>query len=222
MLRKMLMASFLIFTFTAPAMGQGRDLVILVDLSNSAAHLASAPLAAKIAAHTAKLIAGMPLGGTVRLRTFGLADATQNWLALDYRLLRKRGSQPRQVAEKINLILANLPKLVATKKLAQQKATHILRTLQDLAGHACASGGTLVIISDLMEYSPDADCYRLVKDNRGRLPAPADGLLCGVKVIAIGAGHGLSTAKQSLRLKAMWSEWFKRAGVAEFQYLPRL
>lgn len=222
MLRKLAVAWVLVLALAASAQAKEGGLLILVDLSGSAAHLASAPLAARMGSYTAKLIEDMPLGARVSLRTFGLADATQNWLALDYRLIRRPGGRPREIAAKVNLILANLPKLVAGKKLALQKSTHLLRALQDLAGHACSKGGTLLIVSDMMEYSPDANCYELVKSKQGSLPAPPGSLLEGVKVIAVGAGHGLATVEQNRRLKAMWSEWFQRAGAVNFEYLARL
>lgn len=224
MLRKVMILCALIFVFNAPAHAAARPagILILVDLSGSVAHLQSAPVAAKMAAYVARRVAKAPLGSMVSLRTLGQAGGVHNWLALDYRLSRKRGSRPKDVARRLSTILANLPKLTAQKKLALQGRTHIIRALQGLPASVCPPGGTLILLSDLMEHSPDADCYRLVTRKDGSLPPPRAGLLKGVSVIGLGAGHGLKTSHQSRRLQVMWTDWFARAGAKTFQFIARL
>ena len=63
-----------VFLFAAPVAFAG-DLLILVDLSGSAVHLKSAPVAAKMGAYAAGQIASLPLGSRVSLRTFGMSLA---------------------------------------------------------------------------------------------------------------------------------------------------
>lgn len=209
-----------IFAFTAPALAG--DLLVLVDLSDSPAHVKSAALAARMGDYAAGKIEKMRLGETVRVRTFGQAGSAGNWLALDFRLSRRAGGTPKEVAAAVKLVLANLPKLVAQKKLALQHRTQIIRSLHDLSGTVLRPGSSLLLLSDLMEFSPDADCARLLKNKHPQLPPPPSGFLKGVEIIALGAGHGLATVAQSRRLEAMWRAWFKRAGAAGFHYLPKL
>jgi hypothetical protein len=72
--------------------------------------------------------------------------------------------------------------------------------------------------NDRSEYSAEANCYKLISSKNGKLPE-APGILKNTTIIALGAGYGCKSSTENDRLKAMWSEWFEKAGAAEFRYL---
>ena len=222
MTKKTILVLLMTLCLAEPVAAQGKTVIVLLDLSGSTAHITSASFAAKAGAYVAREVAGLPLGSRVSLRTFGQADATANGLALDYTLTKRRGTKPREVAAKLASVLSAVPKLAASGKLKVQDRTQIIRALHDLSGLVKGRNARLIIISDMLEFSPDANCYRLAACNSGQLPAPPAGLLAGARVAAIGCGYGLKTAAQSRRLQELWSRWFEQAGAAEFVAIPRL
>lgn len=222
MTKRMILALLLTLCLAAPVAAQDNSVIVLLDLSGSTAHIISASFAAKAGAYVAREVAGLPLGSRVSLRTFGLADAKANGLALDYTLTKRLGSKPREVATKLSMVLAAVPKLAASGKLKVQDRSQIIRALYDLSSLVKGCDARLIIISDMLEYSPDANCYRLATYNSGGLPAPPAGLLAKARVAAVGCGYGLKTAAQSRRLQELWSRWFEQAGAAEFVAIPRL
>ena len=116
-------------------------------------------------------------------------------------------------------IIANLPKLIRDGKLVLQKTTSLIGELKILSERLDKTRKTSIIVfSDMLEYSADANCYNLIKTKNGKLPE-APGILENVEIIALGAGYGCKTSFENDRLKAMWTEWFAIAGASEFLYL---
>ena len=101
MTKKTILVLLMTLCLAEPVAAQGKTVIVLLDLSGSTAHITSASFAAKAGAYVAREVAGLPLGSQVSLRTFGLADATVNGLALDYTLTKLRGTKPREVAAKL-------------------------------------------------------------------------------------------------------------------------
>ncbi len=222
MTKKTILVLLMTLCLAEPVAAQCKTVVVLLDLSSSAAQITSTSFAAKTGAYVAHEVSHLPLGSKVSLRTFGLADATVNSLALDYTLTQRRGQKPREVALKLAKVLAAVPKLAVSGKLKVQKQSQVIRALHDLSNLVKNRNSRLIIISDMLEYSPDANGYRLAAYNSGQLPTPPAGLLAGARVSAIGCGYGLKTTHESLRLQELWSRWFEQAGAAEFVAIPML
>ena len=117
-------------------------------------------------------------------------------------------------------VISRLPELVRKGKLQSQKKTSLIGALRLLEQRISLSANNIVIIlSDLLEYSADGNAYKLIKQKKGWLPAPDSRFLKGVEVVALGAGFGVASSKQNDRLEAIWTKYFKQAGVSKFVYL---
>jgi hypothetical protein len=198
---------------------QKEHVIILVDLSESALHVNSELFAKKAARFIGDSIDDMPLGSMVEIRTFGEYDRSKNVLSFKFMLSRKKGQRPVDVKRNIGLFVGNLPKLIDEGKLVLQDKTSIIGELKVLSEMIDSRYKTrIIILSDMLEYSAEANCYELIKSNNGVLPKTS-GILNGVIIIALGAGYGCKNSKENDRLKVVWSEWFANAGVEEFKYL---
>lgn len=198
---------------------QRENVIILIDLSNSSLHVSNELFARKAARHIEGIIDGLPLGSFVELRTFGEYDRSKNILSFSFMLSRKKGQRPAYVKRNIALFIGNLPKLISDGKLVLQETTSLIGELKTLSERIDKTRKTrIIILSDMLEYSADADCYKLIKTKKGTLPAPSM-ILDGAVITALGAGYGCKSSTENDRLKAIWSEWFAIAGASEFQYL---
>ena len=198
---------------------QRENVIILIDLSNSALHVKNELFAKKAARHIEGIIDGLTLGSFVELRTFGEYDRSKNILSFSFMLSRKKGHRKAEVKRNIALFIGNLPKLIRDGKLILQDKTSLIGELKILSERIDKNRKTRIIVfSDMFEYSADADSYKLIKTKNGRLPEAPD-IFNNVEVIALGAGYGCQTSNENDRLKALWATWFEKAGVTGFQYL---
>ena len=105
-------------------------------------------------------------------------------------------------------------------KLELQKETALIGELKTLGQLLDKSQNNIVIIlSDLLEYSEDANAYKLIKQKNGRLPCPQPGYLLNVEIVALGGGYGVKNSSQNYRLEMIWGEYFNEANVKKFHYL---
>jgi len=198
---------------------QLENVIILIDLSNSSLHVSNELFARKAARHIEGIIDGLPLGSFVELRTFGDYDRSKNILSFTFMLSRNKGQRPADVKQNIALFIGNLPKLISDGKLVLQETTSLIGELTILSERIDTTRKTrIIVLSDMLEYSADADCYKLIKTKKGKLP-DSSMILDGTVITALGAGYGCKSSAENNRLKAMWSEWFEKAGASEFQYL---
>jgi hypothetical protein len=117
-------------------------------------------------------------------------------------------------------IIGSLPKLVQDGKLQLQTKTSIIAALKMLSQHLDLNqNNTIILLSDMLEFSAEANAYRLIKLKNGRLPKPKAGYLKGVEIHALGAGIGTKNSYQNERLESLWGEYFSEAGVSKFYYL---
>ncbi|MFC1606864.1 hypothetical protein ACFL47_02745 [Candidatus Latescibacterota bacterium] len=196
------------------------NVIILVDLSDSALHVTNKLFARKASQYIGSIIDELPLGSAVELRTFGDYDRSKNVLSFKFMLSRKKGQRPSDIKRNIGLFIGNLPKLISDGKLVLQQTTSIIGELKIIAERIDKSQKTrIIILSDMLEYSTEANCYKLIKSSKGSLPK-ASGILDGVEVCILGAGYGCKSSLENDRLKFVWSEWFTTAGASEFKYLP--
>jgi len=198
---------------------QREHVIILVDLSDSALHVSNELFARKAAQYIGNTIDKLPLGSIVELRTFGEYDRSKNITSFKFLLSRKAGHRPADVKQKIGLFIGNLPKLVSDGKLTLQEKTSLIGELKILSERLDTTRKTrIIILSDMLEYSAEANCYKLIGSKNGKL-SETPGILENVDIVALGAGYGCKSSNENDRLKAMWSAWFEKAGASEFRYL---
>ncbi len=193
--------------------------IVLVDLSDSALHVQNKLFARKAAQYIGSIIENLQLGTTIEIRTFGDYERSSNILSFSFMLSRKKGQRPADIKRNIELFVGNLPKLINEGKLVLQETTSIIGELKIIAERINKTRKTkIIVLSDMLEYSAEANCYKLIKTRNGLLPV-ASGILKGVEIIALGAGYGCKSSTENDRLKVMWIAWFDAAGVSEFKYL---
>lgn len=198
--------------------------LILVDLSNSSLNHEKPVFTHRAARYIRENhLENLPLGSKILIRSFATPEQRHTLLDLDYELLNRVGSRARDVLPRIESIIGRLPEIIERKKLFLGEQTWLLRTLHGLAHRLPKTKHrtTIIILSDCLEYSGDADAYKLVKTDGGRFPAPASDLLRGARVIALGAGSDCRTLEQGRRLEAMWTEWVHSAG-GRLVWIPEL
>ena len=182
-------------------------------------HVSNELFARKAAQYIGNIIDELPLGSIVELRTFGEYDRSKNVVSFSFMITRKMRQRPADVKEKVGLFIGNLPKLIKDGKLNIQEHTSLIGELKILSERLDKTRKTrIIILSDMLEYSAEANCYKLISTKNGKLPE-APGILENVDIVALGAGYGCKSSTENDRLKAMWSEWFKKTGAAEFRYL---
>ena len=200
--------------------GDRTDIWILIDLSDSSPQVAHDPFAKKSARAVDEYLEPLALGSRVYINTFGEYSQKKNIISFKFQLLNKKGSRPKDVRKVVSEVISRLPELVRKGKLQLQKETSLVGALKLLEQRINLSAKNIVIIlSDLLEYSSDANAYKLVKQQKGWLPAPESKFLEGVEVVALGGGFGVTNSHQNDRLKAIWTTFFKQAGVSRFVYL---
>lgn len=197
-----------------------KTVYIIIDLSDSSPQLKLKQFAYKSANYVDDQIKELPLGSNICISTFGEYSRDKNLLSLQFKLLKKNGSRPTEVRAIVKKVIVNLPNLVKSGKLKLQKMTSLIGELKSIGLHMNSSSDNLVIIlSDLLEFSADANAYELIKQTNGRLPSPKSGFLSNTDVIALGAGYGVKSSIENDRLESIWREYFNKAGVGNFRYL---
>ncbi|MBT4482894.1 MAG: hypothetical protein HOC71_04355, partial [Candidatus Latescibacteria bacterium] len=152
--------------------------------------------------------------------TFGDYNRSLNILSFSFMLSRKKGQRPADIKRNIELFVGNLSKLINYGKLVLQETTSIIGELKIIAERINKASKTkIIILSDMLEYSAEANCYKLIKSKNGRLPEVTEKIFENLDVIALGAGYGCQNSTENDRLKAMWIAWFEKAGAKEFRYL---
>ena len=194
--------------------------IVLVDLSDSALHVQNKLFARKAAQYIGSIIENLQLGTTIEIRTFGDYERSSNILSFSFMLSRKKGQRPADIKRNIELFVGNLPKLINEGKLVLQETTSIIGELKIIAERINKTRKTkIIVLSDMLEYSAEANCYKLIKSKNGRLPEVTEKIFENLDVIALGAGYGCQNSTENDRLKAMWIAWFEKAGAKEFRYL---
>lgn len=197
-----------------------KNLFILVDLSDSSPHLRIPQFARKSAAYVDRYLSGLSLGSTIHFITFGEYDMAKNSLSLSRTILNRKGHRLKDVRLIMKKIINALPELVEKKKLKLQTETSIIAALKTLRQRLDLNqNNNIILLSDMLEFSAEANAYRLIKQKNGHLPKPKHSYLKDVKIHALGAGIGTKNSYQNERLENLWWEYFSESGVTKFVYL---
>ena len=196
------------------------NVYIIIDLSDSSPHVKLRPFAKKSALYVDRHIKDLSLGSTIQIRTFGDYSRDKNLFSIKFTFLKRKGSRPQEIRAIVKKIIVNLPDLVKNGKLILQDKTSLIGELKIVGQQLDRSQhNTLIILSDLLEYSADGNAYQLIKRKYGALPPPKANYLSGVDVITLGAGYGVKNSLHNDRLEAIWTKYFEQAGVKKFRYL---
>ncbi len=187
-------------------------LVIGLDLSKSNPLISSEVFAAQVAARVGDEIRGLPIRARVTVRSFGVYDTSSNTLRIDQVISGR--ARPGDVADGIQALVANLPRLVREGKLKAQMKTNIIPFLETMSdGLDCSHPTRIVLLTDGAE---DSELGRLTRSG-GRLPEPRAGAFAGCdELVMLGIGRGFNSPSVTQRFRAAWSEWAEGAGFDRF------
>ncbi len=190
-----------------------RRLIIGLDISKSNPLVDNRAFAAKVGARIANIVRGLGMASEVHLRTFGSYDAGSNNFYID--LLISRENLPADVADKIETLIADTPRLVRSGKWKSQNNTNILAFLDNVS-QSIGCGGlptTVVLASDGIEDSE----YTRLERRDAHLPPPQGRPFRGCAEMEIlGLGQGTRSPSETTRLRGEWDRWATEAGFARF------
>jgi hypothetical protein len=197
-----------------------KNVYILVDLSDSSPNPRIPQLARKTAIYVDSYLSELCLGSTLHFITFGEYDIIKNSVSISRIIRNRKGHQLKDVRLIMKKIISNLPTLVQKEKLRIQKKTSIIATLKTLRQRLDLNqNNTIILLSDMLEYSHEANAYQLIKHKNSHLSKPKPGFLNRVDMYALGAGIGVKNSYENERLEELWREYFTKAGVSRFVYL---
>ncbi len=187
-------------------------LVIGLDLSKSNPLVTSDVFAAQVAARLADEIRNLPVRSKVTVRSFGVYDTASNPLRIDQVISAR--ARPGDVADGIQALVSNLPRLVSEGRLEAQMKTNIVPFLETMAdGVDCAKPTRIVLLTDGAE---DSELGRLTRSG-GSLPAARENAYAGCdELLMLGMGRGFNSPSTTARFRTAWSEWSDAAGFDRF------
>lgn len=189
-----------------------QHLVIGLDLSKSNPLVTSDTFAAQVAARLAEDIRVLPVRSKVTVRSFGVYDTGSNALRIDQVISAR--ARPDDVAEGIQALVANLPRLVAEGKLQAQMKTNIVPFLETMSGSVdCTMPTRIVLLTDGAE---DSELGKLTRTG-GRLPDPRPDAFNGCEeLLMLGIGRGFDSPATTARFRTAWTGWAEGAGFQRF------
>lgn len=150
----------------------------------------------------------MPIGTTVIINTVG--DASLTPLTMRTRIQQRQtteGAPIDQVVLSIKNIVLSFPARMQSSAHGQ---THMVGGFFDASRNLNKTSSTknvILVLSDLIEYSPIANCY---KEKACTLPKPKFNLE-GTEVLVLGVGRGLPSDRE-MALFASWEQFFQQTG----------
>lgn len=150
----------------------------------------------------------MPLGTVVIVNTVG--NASLKPLMMRTRIQKKttnEGASIGEVVQAVKMSTLGLPQLAKNKEHNQ---SHIIGGIFDASKNLnkkASSPNVIIILSDFVEYSPFANCY---KGKACQLPKPSFSL-GNTEVMALGVGRGLASNREMVVFTA-WEKFFIQTG----------
>jgi len=187
-------------------------LVIGLDLSKSNPLVTSDVFAAQVATRLADEIRGLPVRSKVTVRSFGVYDTGSNPLRIDQVISAR--ARPGDVADGIQALVSNLPRLVSEGRLEAQMKTNIVPFLETMAGGIDCSNPTKIVL--LTDGAEDSELGRLTRSG-GTLPPAQAGSFSGCgELLMLGMGRGFNSPSTTARFRTAWAEWSDEAGFDRF------
>jgi hypothetical protein len=154
-------------------------------------------------------VKGLPLGSTVKVFTVG--DARSPTVSpLPLRIQKKvteNGGPHEHVLGELKKIILGFPEQVRKGNIKEHGRSELIGGFDDASKliNRKSKENVIFFISDLIENSNHANCY---KDVKCRLPAPTFSL-AGARVMVIGVGAGRS-AKESMVIAGSWNGFLSK------------
>ncbi len=202
----------------APAFAD--DLIIGLDISDSAPLAIEQAIANRAAKLVGSRIASMKKGDSVRLRSLGTYGTAEQALYVNIKLSRK--ARPHKVSKALEQLVSSLPALVKKGRLKLQNETNIIGFLETIAPSldCTKKPTTILILSDGIEHSAYIKGRDLLLGKK-KLPAPSGPILKGCSLEMRGLAQQNKKLKSDprwfARLNKNWARFAKAAGVAHFK-----
>jgi hypothetical protein len=188
--------------------------VLVIGLDNSGSSPATSPAIVGGAwPEIESQIRRMPMAATIKIYTIGDASApyvSPPPLRIQKKLTENGGPVEHVVAEVKKTVLA-FPERVKGGAIPEHSRSELIGGFNDASKllNKNAKGNVVIFVSDLIENSGHANCY---KDTACRLPAPTFSLE-GAEVTVIGVGMGFP-ASRAMPLTFSWLQFLKAAGAS--------
>lgn len=161
----------------------------------------------------ARRVKDLPLGSTIKVFTVG--DASITTVSPPPMRIQKKvtenGGPHEHVLGELKKIILGFPEQVRSGNIKEHGRSELIGGFNDASKlvNKNSKDNTIFFVSDLIENSRHANCY---KDVKCRLPVPTFSL-DGVKVMVIGVGAGLP-AKQSMDIASSWVNFLSKTRAA--------
>jgi hypothetical protein len=189
------------------------ELVIGLDISDSAPLAVNRNVASVAAGLVRSRIARMKMGDMVRLRSLGTYGVAARTIYANIRLGRK--ARPRKVAVSIANVVRYLPELARRGRIRLQNETNIIGFLETIAPSLdCrVAPVTIILLTDGMEHSSFVSQRDLLSGAR-KLPPPSGKILQGCTLEMYGVGQQRKSLKSDSRWFSMLARQWKKFAVA--------
>ncbi len=197
-----------------------KDLIIGIDISDSAPIAMEKHIADRAAKLASSRIAAMKRGDSVKIRSLGLYGTAAQTIYMNARLSRK--ARPHKVARNIHQLIRSLPSLAKKGRIKLQTETNIIGFLEVVAPSLdCkTTPTTILILSDSIEHSAYISGRELLSGKK-QLPSPSGPILAGCTLEMRGMAQQHKKLKSDprwfARLRKNWARFAKSAGVSRFK-----
>lgn len=212
-------ASMTVTAMSAAAPASAANLMIFMDLSDSAPPGVEQPVANDIAGVVEKAVLAMDRDECLALRSFGLAGVSETQVRVDACVSRKW--RPYKIAERIGALIRSVPSKVTAGDIHMEPQTDALAALEIYARDIdCQSKPTrIVIFSDGYQYASGTDLKAVLAGQP--LPSPSGSIFAGCEVEMYGIAqqrreYGTSR-EHFIALERAWGDWFREAGAKSFR-----
>lgn len=185
--------------------------VLLVILDNSGSSPATMPQVVNSGWNVIEnKIRAMPLASQVTVFTVG--DASAPYFSKTIRIQQKtneQGGTVDDVVEQVKSMVLSFPEQVKSGSIPAHGRSELIGGFFDSSNllNEKADNNSIIIISDLVENSDIANCY---KPKGCHLPAPTFSLK-GTDITVLGAGFGLPS-ELAMPISKSWTDFLKKAG----------
>jgi hypothetical protein len=138
-------------------------------------------------------------------------DASNAPISITTRLQVKpsrEGNTADAVARQVGQLMLKFP-----NRISPEGETHAIGALFDASKNVNINSkqkNEVVVLSDLIENSPFADCYR---DHKCRLPSKPPFTFTNTNIEVLGAGRGLPSDRE-VALHQSWSKFLEKTGAS--------
>lgn len=150
----------------------------------------------------------MPMASVVMVTTVGTAEFAPKSLRLRIQTRSSpEGGHIEDVVKLVREVVLGLPNKIKDGTIPTHETSNLIAGLFDAskAINVASDKNVIILISDLVENSKSANCYRTMPC---KLPKPQFSLP-GTELIALGVGWGMSSERE-ISLVQVWEQYFAK------------